>query len=119
MRVKSPFSQSALFGFMGSIYDGQADTAICEFCYENIELAVSLTRQIDETRHVLGLSHDCACIGDLATCSRDPASQNLKPIQSARAEHNLPTIPLPRAKLYVTSPIRGPLANGASGDAAT
>jgi hypothetical protein len=37
-RVKSPFSQSALFGFMGRIYDGQADRAMCEFCHENIEL---------------------------------------------------------------------------------
>src|SRR5437773_7753122 len=45
MRVKSPFSQSALFGFMGSIYDGQADRAIWEFCYENVELPVPLTRQ--------------------------------------------------------------------------
>src|SRR5207248_5243469 len=43
MRVKSPFSQSALFGFMGSIYDGQADRAIWEFC----ELATR-SRRSDE-----------------------------------------------------------------------
>jgi hypothetical protein len=42
---------------MGSIYDGQADRAICEFC-------------------------------DLATRSCDPTSESLKPIQSARAEHD-------------------------------
>jgi hypothetical protein len=41
-----------------SIYDGQADRAICEFCY-------------------------------LATRSRDPASERLKPIQSPRAEPDL------------------------------
>jgi hypothetical protein len=42
----------------GSIYDGQADRAIWEFCY-------------------------------LATRSRDPTSESLEPIQSARAEYDL------------------------------
>jgi len=43
---------------MGSIYDGQAERAICEFC-------------------------------DLATRFRDPTSESLESIQSARAEHDL------------------------------
>jgi hypothetical protein len=34
----------------GSIYDGQADRAMCEFCYENIELAVLVTRPNGEAR---------------------------------------------------------------------
>ena len=50
MRVKSPFSQSALFGFMGEGFTMGSNTAICEFCYENVELAVPLTREDDETR---------------------------------------------------------------------
>src|SRR5436190_8201040 len=60
MRVKSPFSQSALFGFMETIYDGQADRAICEFCYENIELAVLVTPQVNEARQfiVVGVPQD-------------------------------------------------------------
>jgi hypothetical protein len=59
---------------MGSIYDGQADRAIWEFC-------------------------------DLTTRFRDPTSERLKPIQSARAEHDLRAVRLPRAKFYVASPI--------------
>jgi hypothetical protein len=43
---------------MESIYDGQADRAIWEFC-------------------------------DLAPRARDPTSESLEPIQSARAEDNL------------------------------
>src|SRR5947199_6388247 len=89
MRVKSPFSQSALFGFMRSIYDRQADRAICEFCYENVELPLPVARQLDELRHVLAPSQVGACISDLAARSRDPTSERLKPIQSAHTEHDL------------------------------
>jgi hypothetical protein len=71
---------------------GQADRATGEFRHEDVELAVAVTRQVDETRQVLALPHVCACISDLATRSRDPTSESLKPIQSARA------VCLPRAK---------------------
>ena len=33
-------------------------------------------------------SHVCACIGYLAARSRDPTSQSLEPIQSARGEYD-------------------------------
>jgi hypothetical protein len=44
-------------------------------------------------------------IGDLAARSRDPTSESLQPIQSARAEYDLCAACLPRAKFYVASPI--------------
>src|SRR5260370_37255967 len=51
--------------------------------------AVTLTRQVDEARHVLALSHVSLCIGHLATRSRDPTSKALQAFQSARSEHDL------------------------------
>src|SRR5437868_6514049 len=69
MRVKSPFSQSALFGFMGSIYDGLADRAIGEFCYENIDLALPVARRVNETRQLLAPLHVCARLRYLAAHS--------------------------------------------------
>ncbi len=56
---------------------------------ENVKLAVTLARQVDETRHVLALSHVSLCIGHLATRSRDPTSKALQAFQSARSEHDL------------------------------
>jgi hypothetical protein len=43
MRVKSPFSQSALFGFMWRIYDGagrQGNRDVSPFCIPHFELAI-------------------------------------------------------------------------------
>jgi len=93
---------------MRSIYDRQADRAICEFCYENVELPLPVARQLDELRHVLAPSQVGACIGDLAARSRDPTSERLKPIQSAHTEHDLRASCLPRAKFCVASTIRLP-----------
>src|SRR6476660_8384656 len=55
---------------------------------ENVKLAVALTRQIDETRYVLALSHVSLCIGDFPTRPFDPTSERLQPIQSARTEYD-------------------------------
>jgi len=55
---------------------------------ENVKLAVALTRQVDETRHVLAPSHVSLCIGDFPTRPFDPPSERLQPIQSARAEYD-------------------------------
>src|SRR5882762_8962486 len=46
-------------------------------------------QKVDETRHVLALSHVSLCIGHLATRSRDPTSKALQAFQSARSEHDL------------------------------
>ena len=67
----------------------RADGATCEFRYENVELAVPVTRQFDETRQVFAPSHVGACIGYLATRSSDPTSESFEPIQSARAQDDL------------------------------
>jgi hypothetical protein len=50
-------------------------------------------------------SHVYACIGYLATRSRDATSESLQPIQSERAEYDVRAVRLPRAKFYVASPI--------------
>ena len=52
-------------------------------------MAVALTRQVDETRHVLALSHVSLCIGDFPTRPFDPTSERLQPIQSSRTEDDL------------------------------
>src|SRR2546423_4701694 len=49
---------------------------------ENVKLAVTLTRQVDETRHVLALSHVSLCIGHLgiaAKCGSALSSPSLVP----------------------------------------
>src|SRR5207247_7584140 len=51
--------------------------------------AVTLTCQVDETRHILALSHVSLCIGHLATRSRDPTSKAFQAFQSARSENDL------------------------------
>jgi hypothetical protein len=58
---------------------------------ENVKFAVSLTGQLDEVGYVAPPFYVCACIGRLATRSRDTASESLKAIQSARAEYDLRT----------------------------
>jgi hypothetical protein len=35
---------------------GHADRATCKFRYENVELAVPVTRQVDEARQVVALT---------------------------------------------------------------
>jgi hypothetical protein len=75
MRVKSPFSQSALFGFMGSIYDGQADRAIYEFCYENIELPVPVPLSHSSFDQFIYLSLRAPVPASTFTIAGDPDSQ--------------------------------------------
>src|SRR6266576_2032013 len=58
---------------------------------ENVKFAVSLTCQLDEGGYLPTPFYVCACIGCLSTRSRDTASEGLKAIQSARAEHDLGT----------------------------
>src|SRR6266403_4095387 len=67
-----------------------ADRAIWEFCYENVELAVAVTRQLDETRPVLPRMA-------VRAASRLPSAflilnflrPSLKPMQSACAERDI------------------------------
>jgi hypothetical protein len=58
---------------------------------ENVKPAVTLTCQLDEVGYVVTPFYVCACIGCLATRSRDTGSESLKAVQSARAEYDLRT----------------------------
>src|SRR6266576_5473914 len=58
---------------------------------ENVKFAVLLTCQLNEVGYLPTPFYVCACIGCLSTRSRDTASEGLKAIQSARAEHDLGT----------------------------